>query len=180
MARAGRKRVVDLERGRYPGGQLHHKQEAPSPTLVKRAALLSLMGLADPMYGTVPGIWFLSRKIDSAEYEAAKRFAELYGQYSAAMTGPKPPSGINMERGIGTSPIDVESDAGAREASKQVDIMSRYNAAHTALRTAGKGAEEELIRFCSGPGQHPMGWEGVLRVRSGLSALTVLWKIKRA
>jgi len=176
MARAGRKRKLDAVR--FKSGQIKKEDDAPSPTLVKRASLMALVGLCDASYGTMPGVFYLSRKIDAYEYEAAKRFGELYGSYLTCVGGPKPPGRQNLERGHGQAPIDVDSAAGEREASRQIDILSRYNDAHMALKIAGFGIEDELIRFCHGPGQTPAGWEGMIRVRKGLSALSVLWKVR--
>ena len=175
MARAGRKRKLDV--ARFPSGQIRREDEAPSPTLAKRASMMGLIGLADPAYGTVPGIFYLSRKIDSSEYEAAKRFADLYHLYLGCLVGPKPPAGQSMERGA-HNPIDVDSTAGERELARHVNVQDRYKDAQAALLGAGNGIEEEIIKFCHGNGQTPEGWEGMIRVRKGLAALIILWKVR--
>lgn len=176
MGKAGRKRKVGVER--YPSGQVKREEEAPPPALVKRASLMGLMGLADPVYGSILGIYFLRRIIDGYQYEAGKRFSDLRRQYEATVSGPKPPSSVDVAGASRNAPIDPESAAGEREAERHVDIMKRYHDAHTALRNVGNGVEDEVIRFCHGSGQTPNGHEGLLRVRAGLGSLVVLWKIK--
>lgn len=175
MARAGRKRKLDV--ARFPSGRPHKEDDAPSPTLVKRASMMALVGLCDSHYGSVAGIFFLSRKIDNNEYEAAKKFAELYHSYIGFLNGPKQPSGQSMERGNNAA-VDVDSTAGEREAIRHISVKDRYREAQMVLKSAGNGIEEEMIRFCHGAGQTPCGHEGMIRVRKGLSALSVLWKIK--
>ena len=59
MARAGRKRKLDAPR--YPNGQVKPSEQEPSPTLVKRLASYSLAGMQDPQWGTVAGVFYLSR-----------------------------------------------------------------------------------------------------------------------
>jgi len=176
MSRPGRKRKIDV--ARFPSGQIKREDEAPSPTLAKRASMMALIGLADPSYGTVSGIFYLSRKIDSSEYEAAKRFSELHQQYLGCIQGPKQPSGNKMERGQPNAAVDPDSDAGEREATKQVNTQERYRDAQTVLRAAGIGVEDEVVRFCHGFGETPTGHQGMIRVMRGLNALTVLWKIR--
>ena len=176
MSRAGRKRKIGVER--YPGGQIRREPEAPPPALVKRATVMSLMGLAAPEYGTILGLYFLQRTIDGHQYEAGKRFAELRRSYSGCVGGPKPPAAVNLGDSVRNAPIDPESAAGEREAVRQVDILQKYNDAHSALRQAGHGVEEVVIQFCDVPGQTPMGHEGLIRLRKGLGALSVLWKIR--
>ena len=177
MARAGRKRKINV--ARFPNGEdIRREEQPPSPTLVKRASMMALVGLCDPMYGTVAGVFYLSRKIDADEYEAAKRFAEIHSKYIRALGVPRLPISPKMERGQPQAPIDVDSDAGVSEADMQVDITDKYQTIQMILKSSGKGVEEDLIRFCDGVGQSPCGWESMLRVRKGLSALVTMWKIK--
>lgn len=176
MSRAGRKRKIGVER--YPSGQIKREEEAPSPALVKRATLMSMIGLASPEFGTIAGLYFLRRMIDGYEYEAAKRFGDLHRQYAGCVGGPKRPTSVDMEGSIKQAPIDPDSDAGERERDRHIDILRRYNEAHVALRQAGHGVEYEVVQFCDGLGQTPAGHEAMLRLRSGLNALVILWKIK--
>ena len=67
MARAGRKRKIDAPR--FPNGQVKPGEQEPSPTLVKRLAAYSLAGMQDPQWGSIPGVFYLSKKIDETEYE---------------------------------------------------------------------------------------------------------------
>lgn len=152
--------------------------EAPPPAMVKRATLMSMIGLAAPEYGTMLGLYFLQRKIDAHAYEAGKRFAELHRNYAGCVAGPKPPSSVSMEGGSRQAAIDPDSDAGEREAVRHRDVLMRYHDAHTALRMAGNGVERIVVQFCDGVGQSPAGHEELLRLRNGLDALVVLWKIR--
>ena len=173
--RAGRKRKIA---DRYPGGQIKKTEDAPPPALVKRATIMSLMGLAAPEYGTTAGLYFLRRIIDGHQYEAAKRFGDLYRQYTGCVGGPRGPKSVDVGGVIKQAPVDVESAAGEREAQRHVDVLQRYHEAHSALRLAGKGVEDEVVRFCDGIGQTPHGHEGLIRLRQGLGSLVIIWKIK--
>lgn len=176
MARPGRKRKVGVER--FPSGQIKKDEEAPSPALVKRATLMSMIGLAAPEFGTVMGLYFLSRRIDGYQYEGAKRYADLLSQYYGCVGGPKRPSSVDMGGTIKNAPIDPESAAGEREAQRHIDVLQRYNDAHAALNRAGRGVEDEVIRFCDGVGQTPTGHEAMLRLKLGLDTLVILWKVR--
>jgi hypothetical protein len=133
--------------------------------------------MADPQWGSVAGIFYLSRKIDEIEYETAKRFGELHSQYVAVIGGPSQPKTSTGERRSVASQIDVDTDLGEEEARRHIHVMSRYNDAHTALLGIGPLAETDVIRFCSMPGESPAGYESMIRVRNGLAALAVLWKV---
>ncbi len=176
MARVGRKRKIGVER--LPSGQIKREPDGLSPALAKRITVLALSGYADPVYGTAPGVYFISGKINPEQYEAAKRFAELYRQYVGCLVGPQPPRSVNLERGAAQAPIDVDSDAGEREALRHVSVLGRYQDALLAVRGAGNGADNIVIRFCDGVGQSPTGYAELLLLRQGLSALSVLWKVK--
>ena len=165
---------------RYANGKVARDsvaQEAPSPTLVKRASLMAMLGLAAPEYGTVAGLYFLRRIIDGHELEAARRFAALRQQYVGAVGGPRAPVSVDAGGTIKQAPIDPDSSAGEWERDRHIDVLRRYNDAHTALRSVGRGVEDDVILFCQGVGQTPTGHEGLLRVRRGLGALVILWKI---
>ncbi len=176
MARVGRKRKIGVER--LPSGQIKREPDGLSPALAKRITVLALSGYADPCWGTAPGLYFLSQKISADQYESAKRFGELYKTYTTCLGGPQSPRSISMERGLGNSPIDPESAQGEREAKRQIDILSRYNDALIALRTVGRETENVVIRFCDGLGHSPSGYAELLILKDGLSALSVLWKVR--
>jgi len=175
----GRPRKQNVKR--YANGKVARvsaEDQAPSPTLVKRASTMSLLGLASAEYGTTAGIYFLRRIIDGHEYEAAKRFGDLYRQYSGCVGGPRRPKSVDVEGVIKQAPVDTESEAGLLEAERDVDVLKRYNEAHMALRSAGRGVEVEVVQFCDGIGQAPNGHEGLIRLRQGLGSLVIIWKIK--
>lgn len=174
MARAGRKRK---EGDRYPGGQIRPEDTGPSPTQAKRLMLASLARMADKEWSTVPGIYFLSGKINAAQYEAARRFSALHEAYLGCIQGPRRPYTSGGEKGSLGAPVDVETEAGMAEANRHIGVMQRYNDAHVALTSNGYMVEASVITFCEGLGQTPVGFEGLVRTRKGLDALAALWKI---
>ena len=176
MARAGRKRKIDA--ARFPNGQAKPPDQTPSPILIKRLAAYSLAGMQDPQWGTIPGVFFLSRKIDETEYETAKRFGDLYSQYSRVLNGPRKPKTSTGEPSSVSCQIDVDTDAGQKEADWHVGVMQRYNDAHMILNALGNDIEGEVMRFCIDSGQTPVGWEGFIRLRKGLAALAGYWNIR--
>lgn len=176
MARAGRKRKIDAPR--FPNGQVKPGEQEPSPTLVKRLAAYSLAGMQDPQWGTVPGVFYLSKRIDEIEYETAKRFSNLYSQYIRVINGPRAPKTSSGEQLGQTVQIDVDTFLGQQEASRHADVLVRYNDAHTALQNAGMNVMAEVINFCADSGQTPCGWEGMIKLKKGLGVLAVLWNIK--
>jgi hypothetical protein len=174
MARAGRKRKIGE---RFPAGQIKPEESGASPSQIRRLRDAALAGMADPQWGSMAGIFYLSRKIDEIEYETAKRFGDLHTQYISVIGGPKSPKSSNPERGSLGISLDVDSELGEEETKKHINIMGRYNDAHTVLLGIGPAAEGDIIRFCSIPGESPAGHEAMLRVRWGLRALSVLWKV---
>jgi hypothetical protein len=176
MARPGRKRKIDAPR--FPNGQAKPPDQTPSPILVKRLAAYSLAGMQDPQWGTIPGVFYLSRKIDEVEYETAKRFGDLYSQYTRVLNGPRKPKTSTGEPSSVSGHIDVDTDAGQKEANWHINVIQKYNDAHITLYALGSEIENEVMRFCIDSGQTPVGWEGFIRLRKGLAALSGLWEIK--
>ena len=176
MARAGRKRKLDAPR--YPNGQVKPSEQDPSPTLVKRLAAYSLAGMQSEQWGTVAGIFYLSRKIDEVEYETARRFSTLYSQYLRVINGPRAPKTSTGEFVGASAHIDVDSEAGQREAQKHKDVSAKYLEALDVLMNLGDAYHSEVVKFCADSGQTPCGWEGMIRLRKGLEALALLWNIK--
>jgi hypothetical protein len=176
MARAGRKRK---EGERYPAGQIRPAEEGPSPAAIKRLRSAAILGMADPQWGSVAGLCYLQKMIDDIEYEAAKRFGDLHAQYIGVIGGPRAPKTSTGERPTRAAEIDVDTEQGDREAKRHITVMTRYNDAHTALLMVSPATEADLIRFCAMPGESPTGYEGMVRVRSGLRTLAALWKITK-
>lgn len=174
MARSGRKRKVG---DRYPGGQIRAEDVGPSPAQTKRLMMASLAGMADAAWSTIPGVYFLSGKITSVEYEAARRFSELLERYTMTLQGPRYPKTSNAEKGSVGAPVDVESHAGQEEIKRHINVMQRYNDVHVVLIGHGLLVEAAVLSFCAGLGQTPNGYEGLLRAKRGLNALAEFWKI---
>ena len=176
MARAGRKRKNGE---RYPAGQIRPQDDGPSPAIVKRLRSAAILGMADPHWGSVAGLWYLQKVIDDSEYEAAKRFGDLHAQYIGVIGGPRPPKTSTGERMSKSQNVDVDTHQGDLEAQRHIAVMTKYNDVHTALLTLSPLTEAELIRFCAMPGETPTGHEGIIRIRAGLRALADLWKISK-
>ena len=175
MARAGRKRKIGE---RFPAGQIRPEEPSASPAAIRRLRDAALMGMADPQWGTVAGLFFLNKRIDEVEYQAAKRFGDLHAQYISVIGGPRPPKTSTGERPSKSAQIDVDTELGEAEAQRHVTIMNNYNDVHTALLMISPAAESDLIRFCSVPGESPAGYAAMIRVRDGLRALATLWKVR--
>ena len=173
---AGRKRK---EGDRYPAGQIRPVEEGPSPAAIKRLRVAAMMGMCDPQWGSVAGLCYLQKMIDDIEYEAAKRFGDLHAQYIGVIGGPRQPKTSTGERPARSMEVDVDTEQGDREAKRHIAVMTRYNDAHTALLMVSPATEADLIRFCSMPGESPVGHEGMIRVRNGLRTLATLWKITK-
>lgn len=175
MSRAGRKRKIGE---RFPSGQIRPTDDGPSPAAVKRLHSAALLGMSDPAWGSIAGLYYLSKKIDEAEYQAAKRFGDLHSQYISVIGGPRPPKTSTGEMPAKVAQIDVDSELGQQQADRHITIMTRYNEAHGALLIVGPMVESDIIRFCSHPGQTPDGYAGMIRVKNGLKALAELWKVR--
>lgn len=174
MSRAGRKRKMGE---RFPSGQIRPEDDGPSPAAVKRLRGAALLGMADAQWGSIAGLYFLSKKIDESEYQAAKRFGDLHSQYISVIGGPRAPKTSTGEIPSKGVQVDVDTELGRQQADKHISVMTKYNEAHTALLMVSPMAENDIIRFCSMPGEAPSGHEGMMRVKSGLKSLAELWNI---
>lgn len=175
MARAGRKRK---EGERFPAGQIRPEESPASPAAIRRLRDAALMGMADPQWGTMAGLFYLSKRIDDAEYAAAKRFGDLHSQYISVIGGPRAPKTSTGERQSPSAQIDVDSELGEAEAVRHRVIMTSYHDAHTALLMVCPSVEADLIRFCAVPGESPAGHAAMIKVKDGLKALASLWKVR--
>lgn len=175
MSRAGRKRKVGE---RFPAGQIRPEEPSASPAAIRRLRDAALAGMADPQWGTMAGLFYLSKRIDDTEYAAAKRFGDLHSQYISVIGGPRHPKTSTGERQSPSAQIDVDTEMGEAEAVRHRIIMTNYHDAHMALLMVCPSVEADLIRFCSVPGESPSGYAAVIRVKNGLKALASLWKVK--
>lgn len=175
MAKPGRKRKSG---DRFPSGQIRPEEQPPSPAAIRRLRNAALMGMADQQWGTMAGLFFLSKKIDEVEYETAKRFGDLHSRYVSVIGGPRPPKTSTGERPARAMQIDVDTEQGEAEAKRHVAILTSYNDAYSLLQSIGPSTEADMIRFCSVPGESPSGHAGLLRIKDGLRALAGLWNVR--
>lgn len=171
MARGGRKRVLNAER--YASGGLKPKDEI-SPIIVKRMVVAAASSMSDPQWATVVGRYYLTGQLTSVQYEAAVKFGAICESYDRIMLGPKPPSGVEMER-IRSAEVDPNSDAGEHEAERHKMIAETFEAARRAFGT--QRSFEASRRLCAGLGIIPDSYEIFLQIRAGLDSLAQIWKV---
>jgi hypothetical protein len=171
MARAGRKRKINVER--YPSGEAK-TDYTMSPTLSKRLMLASAAKLADEHWGSVVGRYYLTGQFDLAQYRAARRLGELVEAYDRTMQGPKPPSQVTGER-IKGAEIDPISEAGEAEAERHKSVAEQVQKIRSLLGC--RKLYEDTRRLCYGLGELPDNYERFLNIRHALGTLVIYWKI---
>jgi hypothetical protein len=59
-------------------------------------------------------------------------------------------------------------------------VIDRFLAARAVLLAQGWSVERTVSQVCEELGRLPVGYEELMRLREGLSALARLWRLKRA
>ena len=171
MARGGRKRIVNAER--YPSGGLKPRDEI-SPIVAKRMIIAAAAKMSDPQWSTVIGRYYLTGQLTQVQYEAAVKLGALSESYDRIMLGPRPPSGVEMER-IRSAEVDPFSEAGEAEAERHKKISDAFEAARRSF--GSQSSFEASRRLCAGLGTLPDSYEVFLQIRSGLDALAIIWRV---
>jgi hypothetical protein len=125
-------------------------------------------------FGTPVGQLLLFGKIDAAQYSAARGWAKLAARYRLAVEAPRTPRSAVLER-IGSHSVGAAAAPG-----DAVDkaVIDRFLASHGALLALGWSVERTVRECCEELGRLPAGYEELMRLREGLSALAKLWRVK--
>ena len=183
MARRGRPRLVCLRepngrRSRSAAKALARQVEAEtrpegliSPLEVRRFWVKAAGHARLEAFGLPVGQLALSGKLEPAQYSAARSWAKLAARYRLAIEAPKPPRSADLERvgsvGAAASPGDAVDKA----------VIDRFLAARGVLLARGWSVERTVRECCEELGRLPAGYEELMRLREGLSALARLWRL---
>jgi hypothetical protein len=132
-------------------------------------------------FGTPVGQLLLFGKIDAAQYSAARSWAKLAARYRLAVEAPRTPRSAGLERIPGSmSPGTSRSVGAAAAPGDAVDkgVIDKLLAARGVLLARGWSVERTVRECCEELGRTPAGYEELLRLRDGLSALARLWLVK--
>jgi hypothetical protein len=134
-------------------------------------------GLRDAVWGSALGRLQLTGRISSSMFSAGLHWAELTDSYAIASQAPRPPSTAQLER-CGGTPIDPDSDAGAKQAIQHERAVVSYLEGRHALRMAGVEAERAVAAVCERD-RAPVGLQELESLRTGLQALSAWWSARR-
>jgi hypothetical protein len=125
-------------------------------------------------FGTPVGQLLLFGKLDEAQYCAAQSWAKLAARYRLAIESPRNPRSAGLERngslGAAATPGDAVDKA----------VIERFLTARRALLAQGWSIERTVSQCCEELGRAPVGYEELMRLREGLSALARHWRVKGA
>jgi hypothetical protein len=124
-------------------------------------------------FGTPVGQLLLFGKLDAAQYAAARTWAKLAARYRLAVEAPRTPRSAGLER------IESRSVGAAAAPGDAVDkaVIDRFLAARGALLARGWSVERTVRECCEELGRLPAGYEELMRLQKGLSALAKLWRL---
>jgi hypothetical protein len=124
-------------------------------------------------FGTPVGQLLLNGKLDEAQYSAARAWAKLSARYRLAIEAPRNPRSAGLER-IGSRSVGEAAAPG--DAVDKV-VIDRFLAARSVLLAQGQSVERTVCQCCEELGRLPAGYEELMRLREGLSALVKLWRL---
>jgi hypothetical protein len=127
-------------------------------------------------FGTPVGQLLLNGKLDEAQYSAARAWAKLAARYRLAVESPRNPRSAGLER-IGSRSVGAAAAPG--DAIDKA-VIDRFLAARSLLLAQGWSVERTVCQCCEELGRLPSGYEELMRLREGLSALARLWRVKGA
>jgi hypothetical protein len=145
-----------------------------SPLEVRRFWIKAAGHARIEAFGTPVGQLVLFGKLDEAQYSAARTWAKLSARYRLAVESPRTPRSAVLER-IGSRSVGAAAAPG-----DAVDkaVIDRFLAARGALLARGWSVERTVRECCEELGRLPAGYEELMRLREGLSALARLWRLK--
>jgi hypothetical protein len=114
-------------------------------------------------------------KLDAAQYSAARGWAKLAARYRLAVEAPRTPKSVGLERIPGSRSVGAAAAPG-----DAVDraVIDKFLAARGVLFGLGWRVERTVSQCCEELGRAPVGYEELMRLREGLSALARLWRLK--
>jgi hypothetical protein len=186
MARRGRPRLVcprepNGRRSRSAAKALARQVEAEtrpegliSPLEVRRFWIKAAGHARIEAFGTPVGQLLLFGKLDEAQYSAARTWAKLSARYRLAIEAPRTPRSAVRER-IGSRSVGA---AAAQGDAVDKAVIDRFLAARGVLLARGWSVERTVCQCCEELGRAPAGYEELMRLREGLSALARLWRLK--
>jgi hypothetical protein len=126
-------------------------------------------------FGTPVGQLMLFGKLDEAQYSAARAWAKLSARYRLAIEAPRTPRTAEIERIPGSRSVGAAAAPG-----DAVDkaVIDRFLAARGVLLAQGWSVERTVCQCCEELGRLPAGYEELMRLREGLSALAGLWRLR--
>ncbi len=141
---AGRKRKPGK---RYASGDLV-REVAPAPSAIRRLRDAALAGMADARWGAEIGRLYLAGKLNSDQYGAGCRWADLASRHSAAIGSRRGlTSSSDFNRSQGT-PVDPDSEAGELERRRHLKDLERYQKALAVIARHGVTVTQAIRRLC--------------------------------
>jgi hypothetical protein len=134
-------------------------------------------------FGTPVGQLLLFGKLDATQYSAARGWAKLAARYRLTVEAPRQPRSVGLERISGSMGPGTSRSVGAAAApGDAVDraVIDKFLAARGVLLGLGWRVERTVSQCCEELGQAPAGYEELMRLREGLSALARFWRLKGA
>jgi len=185
MARRGRPRKIGA---REPNGRLSRSaakalerqvqaETRPegliSPLEIRRFWIKAAGHARVEAFGSPVGQLLLFGKLDEAQYSAARTWAKLAARYRLAIEAPRTPRSAGLER-IGSRSVGAAAAPG-----DAVDkaVTDRFPA-RGVLLARGWSVERTVRECCEELGRLPAGYEELMRLRAGLSALARHWRVK--
>lgn len=167
---------------REPNGRLSRSAmpaDTTSPTAVKRLRDAALKGMADAQWGTALGGLFLAGAITDVEYAAGQRWARLVASYRRVKGIPQPdPKAVSLERYEPSEEPDPDSYEGQKRQRRAKLIMTDYEGARDALRSAGPSSERAVQSVCEAE-KSLTGWAEKIALAIGLNVLAAHWHLTK-
>jgi len=154
---------------REGSGKIRRPPTLPSPIEVVRLRDAALMGLRDAVWGSSLGWLFLNGKINASEFAAGKHWLVLATNYASALQAPRQPGTAKLDA-MGGTPPDPDSDAGQKQARREVSAIADYLEALAVLKRYPGTVLAEVQAVCE-QGSVPGGIVELHRLRTGLTAL---------
>jgi hypothetical protein len=132
-------------------------------------------------FGTPVGRLLIAGKIEASHYAAARAWDRLAARYLAAIRAPAPsPPSTRLEPpGISAGTTPGRMIPGADDIRQAVDriAQARFSDALRLLNQGGVERTRIVRQVCEGNGCYPVGYQELLLLRAGLSALARHWRL---